>query len=283
MTPTLSGKDSADDGDEPLMTTKKLTVVSEQPVRQSTAPTKSATEPAHDSQPAQPVSGAAESASKDTNTGEGKPGSAHESEKKKGKRRASSPSGDKGPFPTVPTSVSATGPRSAHVEGKNFICITRKTPLGMYLRRCKDVVLKDGHKTLHLNAMGAAIPHLLQLALSLPEILPYSEDEIKTEVQTGTVQVQDEVIPDDEDEDISIRTRGKSTLSVVITIGDGIDEGPRTGKGRKKVVKPREAGSGRGKASAGAKGKKAGTGEQKPKAGPSNVEQIVIREEDMHR
>lgn len=48
------------------------------------------------------------------------------------------------PFPTVPTSVSATGPRSAHTEGKNFICITRKTQLGAYLRRCKDIFLKDG-------------------------------------------------------------------------------------------------------------------------------------------
>lgn len=48
------------------------------------------------------------------------------------------------PFPTVPTSESATGPRSAHKEGKNYICITRKTPLAAYLRRCKDVVLSDG-------------------------------------------------------------------------------------------------------------------------------------------
>ena len=48
------------------------------------------------------------------------------------------------PFPTVPTSVSATGPRSAHKEGKNYICLTRKTPLGMYLRRCKEVILNDG-------------------------------------------------------------------------------------------------------------------------------------------
>lgn len=48
------------------------------------------------------------------------------------------------PFPTVPTSVSATGPRSAHKEGKNYICLTRKTPLGMYLRRCKDVIMQDG-------------------------------------------------------------------------------------------------------------------------------------------
>ena len=48
------------------------------------------------------------------------------------------------PFPTVPTSVSATGPRSSHKEGKNLICITRKTSLACYLRRCKDVIIKDG-------------------------------------------------------------------------------------------------------------------------------------------
>ncbi|KAH9890591.1 hypothetical protein C8Q73DRAFT_652325 [Cubamyces lactineus] len=128
------------------------------------------------------------------------------------------------PFPTVPTSVSATGPRSAHTEGKNYICITRRTELGAYLRRCKDVFLKDGYKTLHLSAMGAAIPHLMQLALSLPPILPYSPDEVHTEVKTGTVEVQDELIPEDDDEDISYRTRGKSTVSVVIKIGDGVDE-----------------------------------------------------------
>jgi hypothetical protein len=49
------------------------------------------------------------------------------------------------PFPTVPTSVSATGPRSAHHEGKNIICVTRMTPLGAYMRRCKDAVVKDGY------------------------------------------------------------------------------------------------------------------------------------------
>lgn len=48
------------------------------------------------------------------------------------------------PFPTVPTSASATGPRSARSEGKNQICVTRKTQLGAYLRRCRDVILKDG-------------------------------------------------------------------------------------------------------------------------------------------
>ncbi|KAI0261083.1 hypothetical protein BC834DRAFT_814302, partial [Gloeopeniophorella convolvens] len=125
------------------------------------------------------------------------------------------------PFPTVPAGVSATGPRSAHHEGKNFITITRKTKLGAYLRRCKDLVLKDGYKSLHLSALGAAIPHLSTLAVSIPEVLPFSASEIRTKILTGTVDVQDEIIPDDEDEDISYRSRAKSSLSVVITIGDG--------------------------------------------------------------
>ncbi|KAF8191508.1 hypothetical protein K438DRAFT_1533774, partial [Mycena galopus ATCC 62051] len=129
------------------------------------------------------------------------------------------------PFPTVPTSVSATGPRSAHTEGKNLICITRKTPLATYLRRCKNVIINDGYKTLHLSAMGAAIPHLLQLVVGLPPVLPFGADEIHTTVTTGTMEVQDEIVPDDEDEDITYKTRGKSTLLVVFKIGDGEFEG----------------------------------------------------------
>ncbi len=81
------------------------------------------------------------------------------------------------------------------------------------------------------------------LVVSLPEILPFPAEEIRTEVLTGTVDVQDELIPDDEDEDISYRTRAKSSLSVVVVIGDGVDEsiagggkwGSR-GKRRKRTV-----------------------------------------------
>ncbi|OSD02033.1 hypothetical protein PYCCODRAFT_1368121 [Trametes coccinea BRFM310] len=175
------------------------------------------------------------------------------------------------PFPTVPTSVSATGPRSAHTEGKNYICITRRTELGAYLRRCKDVFLKDGYKTLHLSAMGAAIPHLMQLALSLPAILPYPQDEIHTEVTTGTVEVQDELIPEDEDEDVSYRTRGKSSVSVVIRVGDGVDEPPAAAaaKGAR-----RKNNLGRATAAGGASG--GGS-----KGGTAVPEQVVYREDEM--
>jgi hypothetical protein len=48
------------------------------------------------------------------------------------------------PYPSVPTSSSATGPRSKRKEGNNKICVTRRTDLGAYLTRCKDVFVKQG-------------------------------------------------------------------------------------------------------------------------------------------
>jgi hypothetical protein len=75
--------------------------------------------------------------------------------------------------------------------------------------------------------MGAAIPLLLQLVCALPPILPFSQDEIHWEVTTGTVEVQDEVIPEDEEEDLSYQTRCKSNLAVIFKIGDGKFEGDR--------------------------------------------------------
>ena len=76
--------------------------------------------------------------------------------------------------------------------------------------------------------MGAAIPHLLQLTCALPPILPFPQDEIHHTVTTGTVEVQDEVLSENDD-DITYETRGKSTLRIVLKIGDGIFEGDKTG------------------------------------------------------
>lgn len=72
----------------------------------------------------------------------------------------------------------------------------------------------------------------MTLVVSLPSVFPFAADEYNVEVQTGTVDVQDELIPDDEEEDISYRTRGKSSVSVMMKIGDGIDEKPVAGRKR---------------------------------------------------
>ena len=67
--------------------------------------------------------------------------------------------------------------------------------------------------------MGAAIPHLMQLACIMPDILPFPRNEIHLNVTTGSVEVQDEILPDDLEEDVEYKTRCKSTVKVVITVG----------------------------------------------------------------
>lgn len=129
------------------------------------------------------------------------------------------------PFPTVAPASSATGPRSAHHEGKNNICITRKTKLAAYLRRCKALLVDDGFKELRLSAMGAAIPHLTLLAVSLPPTLPWAESEVHVDVFTGSVEVHDELLSESgsEAEDgpqEEFRTRIKSTMNIIIRIGE---------------------------------------------------------------
>ena len=76
------------------------------------------------------------------------------------------------------------------------------------------------YKTLHLSALGAAIPLLATLSVSLSAIFPFPEDEIHIEVKTGTVDLVDEIIPENEAEEISRNTREKSSMSVVVRIGD---------------------------------------------------------------
>ncbi|KAG1748908.1 uncharacterized protein EDB91DRAFT_1079036 [Suillus paluster] len=129
------------------------------------------------------------------------------------------------PFPTVAPSAPATAPRSLHKEGNNNICVTRRTKLAVYLRRCKALILEDGFNEIRLSAMGAAIPHLALLAASLPQIV---SGELSVEVQTGSVDVFDQMLDGSEDEDgdgheEEFTTRVKSTMNVVIRVGGSGD------------------------------------------------------------
>lgn len=73
--------------------------------------------------------------------------------------------------------------------------------------------------------MGAAIPHLALLAVSLPQIVP---GELNVEVQTGSVDVFDQMLEGSEDEDSGgndeeFKTRVKSTMNIVIHVGGSGD------------------------------------------------------------
>ncbi|KAG8831320.1 hypothetical protein FRC17_003273 [Serendipita sp. 399] len=122
------------------------------------------------------------------------------------------------PYPTVPTSSSATGPKSKRKEGNNKICVTRRTTLGAYLSQCRNLFVKQGYTELYLSAMGAAIPHAVMLATSLPDILPFDTQEIKTSITTGSVKILDEVIPVDEDDEGGLQARIKPSIEIIIRV-----------------------------------------------------------------
>ncbi|KAF9228693.1 hypothetical protein BS17DRAFT_772367 [Gyrodon lividus] len=181
------------------------------------------------------------------------------------------------PFPTVALASSATGPRSTHHEGKNNICITRKTKLAAYLRRCKALLVDDGFKELRLSAMGAAIPHLALLAVSLPPILPWTQDDVKVEVFTGSAEVHDEILSESGSEEgegleEEFRTRVKSTMHVIIRIGEGEPAAAvsSSGQGQAPCSAKKSKRKGRGK-------EKREREKQKEGAAP---EQIVLQEPD---
>jgi hypothetical protein len=72
------------------------------------------------------------------------------------------------PYPTVPTSSSATVPKSRRAEGRNKVCVTRRTELGSYLRQCREVLTKDGYVHTHPLELTACLPSAqLQGALSV--------------------------------------------------------------------------------------------------------------------
>ncbi|KAG6331261.1 hypothetical protein ID866_7825 [Astraeus odoratus] len=162
------------------------------------------------------------------------------------------------PFPSVPPGRSATAPRSTSSHPSpaepTCLCVTRKTALAAYIRRCKTAFLDYGAREVRLSAMGAAIPHLALLvgALSTPGVLPYGEDELKVEVYTGSVEVVDEMLSDSEDDDNDesapkeeFRKRIKSTMNVMLRVGEGTVLPAISGekRKRKKRMKKNKKGS----------------------------------------
>ncbi|GAA6057552.1 hypothetical protein JCM3770_000252 [Rhodotorula araucariae] len=100
-----------------------------------------------------------------------------------------------------------------------------------YLKMGVGAFVERGCTTLSVNAMGAAIPLALSLAMAIRDALPGgepassspasdSDDDgegesiVQMQVRTGSKTVADEVTPEDEDEDLVYQSRTKSTISL---------------------------------------------------------------------
>ncbi|KAL0882992.1 hypothetical protein ABMA27_016480 [Loxostege sticticalis] len=96
------------------------------------------------------------------------------------------------------------------VEGDNVIFITKKTNFKAQLDKCCDLLTK-GEKEIILHGLGAAIQRCCNLALQL-EILFSGTCQI--EVNTGTVDLVDDLEPLTDDLDFGAQVRHSSSIHI---------------------------------------------------------------------
>ncbi|XP_075978288.1 ribonuclease P protein subunit p20-like isoform X1 [Anticarsia gemmatalis] len=98
------------------------------------------------------------------------------------------------------------------IDGDNVIFITKKTNFKAQLDKCCDLLTR-GEKEIILHGLGAAIQRCCNLALQL-EILFSGTCQI--EVNTGTVDLVDDLEPLTEDLDFDSQVRHSSSIHIRI-------------------------------------------------------------------
>ncbi|XP_059052191.1 ribonuclease P protein subunit p20 [Achroia grisella] len=96
------------------------------------------------------------------------------------------------------------------IDGNNVIFITKKTNFKAQLDKCCDLLTK-GEKEIILHGLGAAIQRCCNLALQL-EILFSGTCQI--EVNTGTVDLVDDLEPLTDDFDFGTQVRHTSSVHI---------------------------------------------------------------------
>ncbi|KDE06146.1 hypothetical protein MVLG_03561 [Microbotryum lychnidis-dioicae p1A1 Lamole] len=146
-----------------------------------------------------------------------------------------------------------SGPSKDLNDGKDEeeIWVKLKNGLGIggYLKRGVGAFRDRRCRCLSIHGMGAAIPLALSLGLAIRDALPGGSSDaemssVQMEVTTGSVEVSDEITPEDEDDDLLYQNRIKSTVSIQLSVRDVMPRsGPRFDlKGRGRGVGPNARG-----------------------------------------
>ncbi|CAH1760083.1 812_t:CDS:2 [Entrophospora sp. SA101] len=70
-----------------------------------------------------------------------------------------------------------------------------------------------------VHGLGAAIEKSINLVLALNDIM---QDQIIYKTTTNTVQLIDDIMPDDDDKDLEIQTRCNSSICIQISLKDDV-------------------------------------------------------------
>ncbi|CAG8478813.1 9061_t:CDS:2 [Acaulospora morrowiae] len=97
------------------------------------------------------------------------------------------------------------------------IYVSRKSNFKGQLFRAKKLLLEDGHPSITIHGLGAAILKSINLVLTLGDLM---HNQIIYKVTTGTVELVDDIIPEDDDKDLEIQTRNNSSVHIQVSLKD---------------------------------------------------------------
>ncbi|RIA86349.1 hypothetical protein C1645_829398 [Glomus cerebriforme] len=99
------------------------------------------------------------------------------------------------------------------------IYVSRKSNFKGQLFRAKKLLMEDGHPSITIHGLGAAIQKSINLVLALNDL---THNQIIYKTTTSTVQLVDDIIPDDDDKDLESQTRQNSAVHIQVSLKEDV-------------------------------------------------------------
>lgn len=145
--------------------------------------------------------------------------------------------------PVIGSTLKKRAPQKSTAASNTFFYINRNTSLHALLKKVRKQLILNGEKKITLCGLGAAVSKTSLLALQIQDMItppttnhntqdsaPNSmgstsfaglekpRKQVELCVRTGTVEMMDEIVPDDPDEDIRPQIRRNSKIEIDLVV-----------------------------------------------------------------
>ena len=94
--------------------------------------------------------------------------------------------------------------------------INKHTLLHPLLKKIRKALIQNGRRSVTLCGTGAAISRACMLALQIQDMIG-GEAVCSLETRTGTVEIVDDLTPNDPDKDYETQTRRNSKIEIILS------------------------------------------------------------------
>ncbi|KAJ2959302.1 hypothetical protein NQZ79_g5231 [Umbelopsis isabellina] len=101
------------------------------------------------------------------------------------------------------------------------IYVSNKSAFSAQLARAKKLLLVQECRSITIHGLGASIEKALHLSLKIQSELQFQVD---LRCTTDTIELIDDIIPDDTEQDLQTQTRNNSAVHIIITAKSSITD-----------------------------------------------------------